>query len=107
MPEVPIFLFGWHVRTAWAKQLLQKVANVKTRESMAAALDKLMRLNVAAPDNFTDEQLQHIIHAALEQLYKDLAVEAALFKNFKYHWEPKASEYLCGLADFIDIVAPI
>ena len=88
MPEVPIFLCGWHVKTAWVKQLVQKVPNKKTREPMAAALDKLMRLNVAAPDNFTDEELQHIIHAALEQFYQDFAgpEEVAFINFFKGHW---------------------
>ena len=99
MPEVPILLCGWHVKTAWAKQLLQKIADVKTRESLGAALDKLMRLNVAAPDSFTDEQLQHMIRAALDKFYKDFVGEAAFIKYFKAHWDPKASKCMCGLGN--------
>ena len=99
MPDVPVFLCGWHVKQAWVKQLVQKVTNEETRKSMGAALDKLMRLNVADPDNYTDEQLQHMIDAALEQFYKDFAGEAAFIKYFKDHWDPKASECMCGLGN--------
>ena len=96
MPDVPILLCGWHVKQAWIKQLQQKVTNAQTRDAMAVALDRLMRLNVAEPDKFTDEQLQQMIHAALEDFYKEFAGEVAFIKYFKGHWARKAGECICG-----------
>ena len=92
MPDVPIFLCAWHVKMAWVKHMVQKVTDAKTRDSMGKALNKLMSLNVSAPGDFTDEQLQQKADEAIQQFYQDFAGEAAFIKYFKDHWEPKASE---------------
>ena len=96
MPDVPIFLCAWHVRMAWAKQLVQKVTNANTRQAMGKALIELMCLNVAAPGDFTDEQLRQMFKEAIQQFYQDFPEEAAFIKYFKDHWEPKACECLFG-----------
>lgn len=89
MDGVPVFLCAWHVKQAWIKNLKEKVKSRETRGAVLDALDKLMRLNVEVPSNFSDTQLKALAEEHLQAFYKKFAAEKAFIEYFKRTWAPK------------------
>lgn len=97
MPGVPIFLCAWHVKQAWLKNLKQKVQDNVDRDAIWDALDKLMRLNVNVPRDYTVEMLDALAQEHLQAFYGKFAGQAAFIEYFKKEWAPKIGKCLIAL----------
>lgn len=85
------------MKQAWLKNLKQKVQGNKDRDAIWDALDKLMRLNVDVPREYSDEKLNELAQEHLQAFYKRFAGQAAFIEYFRKEWALKIGKCLIAL----------
>lgn len=96
MPNVPILLCLFHVMTAWAKALQQKVKEKRVIIEMSKDLAVLARLKSLpmASQTPSTEECTAFIEARIEDFLAKYSVQVAFVQYFKRTWALKAGDVL-------------
>lgn len=90
MPDVPILLCLFHVMTAWAKALQQKVRDKSVIAQMGKDLAAMARLTAIPQENPSKEDCEAYVDDMIETFCTKYQAQPAFVQYFKRTWAHKA-----------------